>query len=257
MSHGRVNPPGWATSAKLTSAQANQLDINISESLDKTTAGDTLSGTVSLAATGIVSADAAGALIRTKTGGRIELGDNDYPTLKTGHTGRTQVRQVDVGQGHINATQFVRNLTASPNIQLVLTGNASSAVSTYDAIIPLDAELINGATLTQVDILLYILTGHGGLPATKPSFTAYRFNKATATASSMGTLTMAPANLAAYENGGAIQTQSISPLTNNTIDKTTYVYYLGINDEHGANWQAGNLYVAAKLTQTITDLRPS
>lgn len=44
MSHARVKPAGWAYKEQFTSAEANQLDINVRDSVDKTVAGDTVSG---------------------------------------------------------------------------------------------------------------------------------------------------------------------------------------------------------------------
>jgi hypothetical protein len=63
MSFTRVNPGGWAAGAKLTSAQQNQLDIDHANALDKSTAGDTLLGTVSInAAPAQISCNRASAI---------------------------------------------------------------------------------------------------------------------------------------------------------------------------------------------------
>ncbi len=53
MSHSRVNP-GWAANATLLSSEMNQVDINVSESVDKTSAGDTVSGPLTLQGAGRV-----------------------------------------------------------------------------------------------------------------------------------------------------------------------------------------------------------
>ena len=66
-----VNPATWAFGAKLTSAQANALDANVVKALDKTAAGDTLSGAVVLAATGSVNAAANGANVRATVAGAL------------------------------------------------------------------------------------------------------------------------------------------------------------------------------------------
>lgn len=52
MAHARVKPATWGLGEKLTSAQENQLDINVSESVDKTSAGDTISGALTLSVAG-------------------------------------------------------------------------------------------------------------------------------------------------------------------------------------------------------------
>ena len=49
MSFSRVNPGGWGVGAKFTSSQANQLDIDHANALDKSGAGDTLSGFINIA----------------------------------------------------------------------------------------------------------------------------------------------------------------------------------------------------------------
>lgn len=51
MSISRIKPTGWAINEKLTSAQMNQLDIDHANSLDKTIAGDTISGPITMSST--------------------------------------------------------------------------------------------------------------------------------------------------------------------------------------------------------------
>lgn len=64
MTISKVNPPTWGVGAKLTSAQANSFDDKIITALDKTSAGDTLSGKVQCSGVGriidsyVVGADA-------------------------------------------------------------------------------------------------------------------------------------------------------------------------------------------------------
>ena len=68
MSFTRVNPPGWGTGADFTSAQGNQLDINVSNALDKTIAGDTLSGVIVVNSTGQIDAAFANNIVANATG---------------------------------------------------------------------------------------------------------------------------------------------------------------------------------------------
>lgn len=56
MSFTRVQPGGWSYGAKLTSAQANQLDQDHANALDKSLAGDTLYGTIDMASTAAIAA---------------------------------------------------------------------------------------------------------------------------------------------------------------------------------------------------------
>jgi hypothetical protein len=63
----RVKPGGWASGDTLTSAQQNQIDINISNSLDKTGqgGGDVITGAVSFSGAGQLTANQAGAIAGT------------------------------------------------------------------------------------------------------------------------------------------------------------------------------------------------
>lgn len=249
MAFSRVKPAGWAVNEKLTSAQMNALDIDHASAVDKSAAGDTVSGTLSLAATGILSADAAGALIRTKTGGRFELGDNDYVTLKTGHAGRTLVRGYRFcATGAMYAAAWTIALISL--VRPYLRGNATSDI----AVVPLDDFLQNGATLSRIDLTFAIGTSHGALPASQPSISIERY-KNDGTQSVLGSTTLAAGTTGAYYNGGAEQTLSVTGLTE-VIDKTQYTYGAILIDENGANSIAGNAYHRLKATQAITDLKP-
>lgn len=63
MSFTRVNPLGWAPGDEFLSSQANQMDANISFALDKSTAGDVLSGVITMASTAAIDISNAGAQI--------------------------------------------------------------------------------------------------------------------------------------------------------------------------------------------------
>ncbi len=68
MSFTRVNVAGWSSGAELTSSQQNQLDIDHANALDKTTAGDTLSGVVALASTAELNLQYPGNVVVNGTG---------------------------------------------------------------------------------------------------------------------------------------------------------------------------------------------
>lgn len=68
----RVNPADWAVGDKFTSAQANGIDENVVKALDKTTAGDTLSGDVTVASTGGL-AFASGSSLATASGSSVSI----------------------------------------------------------------------------------------------------------------------------------------------------------------------------------------
>jgi len=61
MTHAKTNPAGWSSGQKLTYAQANDLDQKTADSLDKTSAGDTLAG--------VIQATGVGRLVLTSVNG--------------------------------------------------------------------------------------------------------------------------------------------------------------------------------------------
>lgn len=121
--------------------------------------------------------------------------------------------------------------------------------------IPLNDILQDGATIAELDIYFAITTGHSGLlPANQPAFflTRYKYDGSNL---GLGSLQMAAANAAVYENGGAIQNLNL-PGFSTVVDKTQYFYCLLISDENSTNAIAGNKYFDVRVTQTATQDRP-
>jgi hypothetical protein len=70
MSFTRINPtPGWVFADTLTAAQMNAYDIDHANALDKSVAGDTLSGTVTMTSGGMLDVPIATTGIRVSTSG--------------------------------------------------------------------------------------------------------------------------------------------------------------------------------------------
>jgi hypothetical protein len=69
MAFTRVNAGGWAYGTKLTSAQQNQLDVDHANALDKSTAGDSIAGTIAFTGAGTIDANQAGAITATAGSG--------------------------------------------------------------------------------------------------------------------------------------------------------------------------------------------
>ena len=87
MSFGRVNPGGFGLGAKFTSTQANQLDIDHANALDKSGAGDTLSGFINVTPTsGGIGAGLGGGAGCSSGNGIILSWNNGYPLLTVGVT---------------------------------------------------------------------------------------------------------------------------------------------------------------------------
>jgi hypothetical protein len=120
----------------------------------------------------------------------------------------------------------------------------------------------DGATLATVTIWLIVADAHaGGVPGTLPNFAVYRDNlTSSALQSLLSTTTVVfsptPGTGAAWYAAGARQSFTMTCDQNNVIDKSTYIYYLNLQDENGANAVAGNYYLGLVLGfTTITDLR--
>lgn len=96
MSFTRVNPPGFAVGDVLTSAQMNSLDIDHANALDKTSAGDTLNGVVTISGSGqIVVTTSQG--IKATTGSIVSTGAGGIGT--TAVTGITTSVANGIGPG--------------------------------------------------------------------------------------------------------------------------------------------------------------
>lgn len=315
----RINPADWGVGDKLTSAQINAIDENVTHALDKRAGEtDTLASDVTVIGTvtheGDVTFDgnhtrfqnggsldidvpttisddvdleenaeivavapgsgfvagAAGAKIRTANGGRIELGDSDYPQLATGHTGRTVTRRVAAGRVQAQSSSTTDYGYADDIVQPDSGGHITRSISTtrfaivdtasstfskaiyYD----LTPYLIDGATITAVSVSVRGATGHAALPALMPRIRVGRNNGSTDSAlHSSGTRVLdTSATTTAYQNTHAITATCDQ---NNVVDKSTCYYYLSVMNEGGTNAIAGMLVLDITLTQTITDLRPS
>ena len=301
MSFTRANAGGWAVGDKLTSAQANALDIDHANALDKT--GDTVAGTINLGtgtlalnstgtitvgATGainanasgaVIKATASGALIQTLTGGRIQHGDNDYPTLAGGHTGRTRVLAQLWGT---NCVPFVSDTTGAQEAIWTVNTSVGQAVTnqpyvrggvltttvvstsgapyTYGCRI---AKLVNGATLSTVVLNFIPATTHSAVPTgtNLPEMTVYQTNcttnaSATLISAGGGLVYSSFAGTVGTWNSNAVQSITYTTTQNNVIDTSTYDYLVIFGDECGANAKVGTTIVSLVMTYTnILDLR--
>ena len=268
MSFSRVNGTSWSVGAQLTSAQMNQLDIDHANALDKTVAGDTLSGVVQIAATGSiiaqnangVTAQAAGGItayvaagIRTDVAGGIQLsgGANDWPTFYA-----TRTRTIALP---LQPTPLASGWTSANG---PIVGPATSVVQVLG--LPV---VHNGATLTSVSITLIASGPHSSVPASLPSMQVFRqtlaasvfpnptFAPALSTTSTQA-FSPAPGSGSAWDNSGETQLLTYICNQNNVIDNTQYAYYVLLIDEHGSGSVAGNLYYGLQCSyQGIADMR--
>lgn len=260
MSISRIKPTGWSFFEKLTSPQATQLDVNVSNAVDKTAAGDTVSGTLTFASgagttysSGSTQTLSSGAtayirgVLRTESGGRITLADNDYPTFGVGHTGTSMTRKYAMGA--VPRATGVGVTVNDENVQLAVGGACLFYLPTH-----------HGATLSSVEVRFIASTGHAALPATNMYVSLNRRSNpvggspAFASLRAAGSVSYAPVSLADYNNGN-IKSVTFTADQNNVVDRTTYSYELFIAGESSTN-AAAILVPEVRLNFTsIADMR--
>lgn len=213
MSFTRVKPGGWAVGDQLTSSQQNQLDIDHANALDKTAAGDTLSGTVTVASGAGLSFTAGSTLAGTvNNGSLIVTGTAQIELHAAGTLGMTTAGAIGVGviggiqsaaAGGIQstvvggielaggATDWVglnpsrsktsvnRLVPVDPHAidvtNWLFTGGA--LISNSTAAVPLYIEipgLHHGATLSTVTVNFIVVGAHASAPSVLPSLTIKR-----------------------------------------------------------------------------------
>lgn len=216
MTFSRIRPLGWGFGNKLSSAEENQMDINLSKAVDKT--GDTITGTETLA---------SGSKIVMKSGSefKAEFGATTnfygYTYLKSGARlsfdpgGLIEgtptlngILTVD-GMGHSIATsaggrfvlgdndwvEFSTSRSYSKIINLMTLGPVGSlgtwvpevsvfaaysgfkSTTTGSTFVAELPPLHLGATLDSVDLWFLAKNGHVALPANQPKFYAVRRTK--------------------------------------------------------------------------------
>lgn len=241
MAHSRIKPAGWSTAEKLTSAQQSQLDINISESLDKTTAGDTIAGTVNFSGAGNVAANIAASVKSTTAGGFQHAGgSSDWTTFSAN-------RSVTRIESPVRSYKQ-SNMSANTVGHFVATAANGSWQMHFDYV-------HDGSTISSIVFYFKIATGHGGLPAVFPKVSVARVDLTVGTGgvtlnstdAGGGLAVSAAGSVVAYEAGGAIQSFTYTCDQNNVVDRSKYVYLVTlVADENGANSQGGNSWVGAQ-----------
>lgn len=220
-----------------------------------------------------IAATTAGAKIRTESGGRLELADNDYPQLATGHTGRTVTRIVRASQavwgtsdnatdtGLLDASAVWETFDGT-TLQARFSGVLFLTVDTLDSlasagfVLCLDPYLIDGATLTNVAVRLDPAGAHVALPGRMPRFAVCRIagDATVVTLHSAGNaIADTSASTGVYEAAHLV-TSAMDQ--NNVVDKSQYSYWVGVWNEGGTNAVAQLAVPYVLLTETITDLRP-
>ena len=259
MSFTRVGPNGgWPVNGTLTSAQLNALDIDHANAVDRSIAGDTVAGLITLdgpEASLILPATTitgAGSTLRTANGGRIVLGANDWVQYSTPRTFQRCLPFL-VQPGAAFIAWDVDNNQSAANVSVGMTGNVD--ISDF---------VVDGSVLTAIEITFFVSSGHSGFtppPAVMPKFTLFQQAGIDITdlQASIATGTIpTPASGSAWYNGGAIQSYTLI-VPSLTIDNAGASYYLQVTDENGTlgtDVATGNIYQSLQITFSCADMRP-
>jgi len=252
MSFTKVNPSGWSVGAKLTSVQIGNLDSDHAKALDKSVAGDTLSGAIAMANTASITASNAGNIvassaagIQTSAAGGIQLagGGTDWVTFSAARS-RSQLIWLS------SVATAIQSGWANEGVGL--TGPATSTAQSFYLMPP-----HNGAKLASVDVWFVVQTPHASIATgwNAPSIRVQSFLPLAGSVvstryndlSTSTTQSPSPANNTAWYNGGGMQTMTYTANQNNSIATNNFMYLVTIVDETGTNSVAGNLYVALSL----------
>lgn len=270
MAFSRVKAAGWAMFEVLTSAQMNQLDINMTKAVDGDGGGTyTPSAPIDIDGDGggdgfamkveNLQATSASATTVTMTQGTVNSqltfkGDanDNLPKLEQSASSDPRVmgyRQL-IGAAHANqgaTTIFWAFNANSAGIFWIQQEVEAQHVLT----IPLN-HLPARCTITSVQVWIDGGTGHAGVPSGLPSFELIKSNASDGTATSEGSVTDSPGSVAAYESAHSLTLGGL----NLTVDQNT-IYYVYFQGEGGANAVAGQLKVnSVRVTCEIGRIGP-
>lgn len=277
----RVQPGGWSPNQTLLSTEITQLDINAANALDSTTAGDTLDGYINVSSTGginfssgsdLVVADGANVnlhvgsgssmsitgsgQLKTLSGGRIVLSDNDYPTFSVP---RTKSKLIS----------FIGKYEASLASDWILNPGYAAIQSTVNGaymVMDLTPYMIHGANLVNVRLTFTVGENHGAIPSNIPWMRVIRYNSDATSFNWLKTSALpsgqvevaAPISGADWFNGGTPRYFDYVTDQYQTIDTANYTYALDFQDEYGVGAFAvdGNTLNSVKLEfNNIVDMK--
>lgn len=111
MSHSAVRPGGWALNQKMLSSEVTQMQARITASLDKTTAGDIISGTIELR---------QGANLFALSGSTVQTNVSSLFAISGSVSGTSTSRFSLAAGSHFDVTGSARflNLTSSANTNI-------------------------------------------------------------------------------------------------------------------------------------------
>jgi len=272
MSFNRIRRRGWAKNMKLRSSEANALDIDIANSVDKS--GDTITGTTTVSGTIVIGSGSngmscsdditvtgSGAELKTASSGRITLSDSDFPVLSSTHTGRSYTTRFPIAAYPLYSSSTVTN-GDDDGIGVYYAWSAVGGVGYL-----MLNNLHRAATIDSVSVWFEAATGHTDFPidSDRPSVEVVRAGTylSTVAASTYDSLSSTGAQYLTMPSDVDDYNGNVYKITctcdqNNTLPTVTdqYLYYVIIRDENGANAVAGNKFFAIDVTYSaIADMR--
>lgn len=254
MSLVNPKPGGYAVGGKVASAEMNQLCNEISLALDKSTAGDDLSGVVVVIGSGQIQASVAAAFQTTTPGGlQLAGGATDWPTFSAP---RTISRYIHFGPCNLQSGWTIFSPQLYP---FAIVGPGTN--QPQGIVIPART----GWTLTSVNLQMAVGQSHTSVPAVFPSLNVLRStipsiggspSPTVVSLASGGAVSFTASTGSTWYAGGLVQQISLSCNQNNVIDESAYVYTVSLFDESGSNSLSGNIYYGAEAIYTATNLAP-
>jgi len=201
--------------------------------------------------------------IQTTTPGGLKLGGGplDFPAFTTVRTKTVSFPVRPIDPMALDTTHW---LTGGPPgtpggayIPFYLQGQKTTTGIFLDLPIP-----HQGALLASVSVSMIVVGVHAARPLNLPYVSLFRqrVNSSAApeplSATDPQYFAPAPADGAAWHNGGNVQLLTYNTDVHNTIDNANYIYFLAVCDENGAGSASGNAYIAVTVTYTnIPDMR--
>jgi hypothetical protein len=201
--------------------------------------------------------------VRTESGGRLVLGDSDYPLVES-----AQARSILLLFGldlrsNLLVDDQKHQMSRAP------FGAHFTEVDTTSLTWPIPPRAMHdGATLASAILRFRVGQAHSGVPGFMPRFTIRRlplghgstaYLAAGGSVESAGgaTLSPTPADANAYYSNGAVQAITLTCNANNVIDAGAYSYVVELMDELSTNALPGNVFHSLELRfSNINDMRP-
>lgn len=150
-----------------------------------------------------------------------------------------------------NAGDVATTFYLYDNNGLSLKFNTVEATNTArHVIIQLNEYLSDGSTLNSVQAIVKPGIAHVALPATMPAMTIVRCDHVAGTVASLTSTGLRPDTSATFGAYNLVHGWTATMDQNNTVDLSSYVYYLIIHNEGGANSAAELQLYKAVLTMT-------